>query len=135
MAIRLQLENGKTKQYRTSFGIGSTEPYPSDGEHTTLCGKKWPGNPGIKEECDHLDCAIWVSEKGFRTYSRLSLFIIAFGIIVGLFWQGFGRWLMLIEFFIALLYVLTSIKYYYDKLDLKEFSDHGTIDGIKAFKL
>lgn len=137
MVIKLQLENGKTKEYPTSFGMGSFEPCPSEGEHTTLCGKKWRGKPHTNEECDHLDCAISASERGFKKYGYITAFIIIFGLVVGVMWpeHEFGRAFVILELFTALLFGLPSIKYYYANSELKEFRDRRTIKGIKAHKV
>jgi len=113
--------------------MGTIEP-PSDGEHKTLCGKKWPGDPGKKEECDHLDCAIWVTEEGFKRYGRLSLFIIAFGVLLGIFWYDF-RWFGILEIALGISFGLPSLHYHQKRLELIEFRDHGTIGGIRACKL
>lgn len=134
MAVWIQLENGKIKEYRTSFGMGTIDP-PSEGEHKTLCGMKWKGKPAINEECDHLDCAISASRDGFREYGQLALFIATFWVFIGLVWHDFRWFGLLFGILSGLLLGLASLNYYHKNSELKEFRDHRMVNRIKANKL
>jgi hypothetical protein len=136
MAIRLQLENGKIKSYRTSFGMGTMDP-PSNGPHKTSCGMKWNDDPGIVNECNHLDCGISASKDGFKQYALLSTLIIIFGIIVSLVGMhaeprySFG----LFEIALGGMFGLPAIHYHLQNKELEEFKDRGKINGHNAKKL
>lgn len=136
MAIRLQLENGEIKSYRTSFGMGTIDP-PSNGTHKTSCGLKWNDDPGVENECDHLDCAISATEDGLRQYAKLSGLIIVFGIVVSLFGMRDELWYFFGLFEIALggMFGLPAIYYYLKNKELEEFKYIGKIKGHNARKM
>jgi len=90
MAVRLKTEQGVVKTYRTSFGVDSVDPVYVVGDYKSKCRREWKGEPPINEECDHLECAIWANEQYSRTFKRLSLFMIGFGLVCTLLGWAFG---------------------------------------------
>lgn len=61
MAVRLQLENGKIKEYHTYWTSQSTEPGIKSTHHTK-CGLYFEDTPKTGA-CDHLDCAIHAAKE------------------------------------------------------------------------
>jgi hypothetical protein len=62
MAVRLQTAEGKIKKYETVYSVGGGGDGPPD-KYLTKCGKEWKRAPKPHDECDHLDCAIYLAEK------------------------------------------------------------------------
>ena len=59
MVVRLQIAEGKIKEYRTTYKIdGENNP----ANYFTKCGKMWIHKPKPQDECDHLDCAIYLAK-------------------------------------------------------------------------
>jgi len=57
MVLRLQVENGKIKEYPTFWFCISTEPGVKS-TYQTKCGLSFENNPKTMA-CDHLDCALY----------------------------------------------------------------------------
>ena len=53
MAVRLLLENGDTREYRTWYFVSLGEDNP--GAYKTKCGVILNRQPLQEEECDHID--------------------------------------------------------------------------------
>jgi hypothetical protein len=90
MAVRLQTVEGKIKKYPTIEPI-----YPANSEENALpekyvanCGREWKNEPKEHEECDHLDCAIYLAKKSCDNGPKGFMMFIAFGLAMIL----FGLW-------------------------------------------
>ena len=65
MAVRLQTAEGNIKEYQTVYGVGA----PIGGEVSgydkwvAKCGGEWDKEPEPHQECDHLECAIYIVER------------------------------------------------------------------------
>lgn len=146
MAVRLQLDSGEVKEYRTWHEqVVHTDP-PAMVSYFTKCGLKWNLNerPSFNEGCDHLDCAIYAATDGpnedRKAEAMLILFIGAAFFIYGLFWDKdsdeffyhVGLFFFLVGVFVYLLVYLFSLRDNKKGRELKEFRDHRTINGVKA---
>ena len=139
MAFRIQLENGQIKDYKTWF--------ESSTAYGTECNMTFRGKPHELDGCDHIECAIksanWGKEES-RKDSRLLAFIGLFWIMLALimviiksdfFWPA----LMLAAMYAA--FGLIQYGIYINKdnsneyMELIEFKEHGTINGIEAEKI
>ena len=70
MVVRLQIENGKIKEYKTVYGEGCTPvslDYWDYAKWVTKCGKEWGKKPKPQDQCNHLECAIYIAEKSVAT--------------------------------------------------------------------
>ncbi|MGV8126474.1 MAG: hypothetical protein ACP5PV_04580 [Methanothrix sp.] len=137
MAVRLETERGMVKTYRTSFGINCVEPQYLVGDYKSKCGREWKGEePSINDECDHLECAIWANKQYSQTFKRLSLFMIASGLVCMLLGWAFGSESLysfgLIEMCLAVIPGIYYLYYRFKVICIKEFIDKGTIRGVNA---
>lgn len=135
MAVRLETERGMVKTYRTSFGVDSVEPLYV-GDYKSKCGREWMGEPSINDECNHLECAIWANKQYSRTFKRLCLFMIAFGLVCMLLGWAFGsEWLYSfgpVEVCLAVIPGIYYLNYRLKIIYIKEFRDKGTLRGVNA---
>ena len=76
MVVRLQTAEGKIKTYETIEGTGEGEYGPD--KYIAKCGREWKEKPKPQDECDHLDCAIYLAETS--TTFGLVLFMGTIGI-------------------------------------------------------
>lgn len=137
MSIKLELDNGKLKQYATLMTDYGLEGYSPEKPYHTKCGlsfKEYPKDGA----CDHIECAIeaarWKSTYPIMMYCIFSIMIIAVS------WHEKGDLLAGIqdsEGFLMLgpLLMLMSISPFMSWLELREYKDHGTIHGQKAKRL
>ena len=133
MVIRLQLDNGTIRAYKTWYETEGSEWAPP--EYKTKCGINWDFSPHFDNGCDHIDCAIRAAEQ--PRYEAKALF--ACGVLWILFSSIFFLdWLLSIfGFFMWSVFAFLSYRKVDNKLieELIEFRDHGTVNGIKASKL
>lgn len=133
MAVQLQLENGKIKEYRTFYDDYSGDPMPVT--YYTKCGLCWDKCPTKSGGCDHVDCAIDASGKNAKKY--FFLLVIALGWITIGTLSSNGSWNVLMLFYIlfgipAILIPIINLK---ARRELIEFKKQGTVNGINACKL
>lgn len=85
MVVRLQTADGKIREYNTIYGESETF---GDGycitRYLTNCGREWEKKPKQHEECDHLDCAIFLAKRqkggpGFILFIALAAFMLIVG--------------------------------------------------------
>ena len=145
MALRIQLRNGQAKDYKTWFE--STD----DGQtiYRTECKMKFRGRPNEMDGCDHIECAMksanWGKEE-YREISRVLAFVAVFLILVALLtvifeiesvFRSVALWLA------ATYMAFGSICYYQyitkensnEYIELIEFKENGTINGVEAKKI
>jgi hypothetical protein len=137
MAFRLQLDNGKIKEYCTYMASYGPDPGLGGGYYTR-CGlhtEKRPENGA----CDHLNCAIHVAKD--KTIWPLASIILFPCIMIGLEWlvtknlaesvnEFAGLGVLMVILFIP--FALLNFKRWWE---LTEFKNRGTIYGIKGHKL
>jgi hypothetical protein len=138
MAVRLQTAKGEIKKY------GTTQvKWVTYGESTcvdkyvTKCGWEWKDKPKEREECDHLDCAIYLAkQENDEGKTVFMLFIAGSGIMMILMrpFQDFvlesvilGASILAGTF--GLIHGFRAGKRF---KELTEYRDHGTINGVKA---
>ena len=130
MAIHLELENGSIKKYPTSYKI-----YYSKGENSLFDIKS---KCNISNKCDHLDCAIYAAEytaKNNKNHFKLCIFICTFWFAAAIFDIGLGVVLGGLYALFGIYNIWQSDKATERNKELLEFRDHGTINGIIAYKL
>ena len=144
MAVRLQLETGEVKRYRTwhEHVIHTSEP-PTIVRYFTKCGQEWDEKPSFSDGCDHLNCAIYAASEGPKEDVKSDvigvLFFGAISVIIGLF-SDFGSDYVIgiscLAFLCAISVCILSIGLFISDCkegrELKEFRDHGTVNRIKA---
>ena len=135
MAVYLQTEDGKTRTYPTTYRAGS---------YTTKCGLTWPHDPPEEEECDHLDCAVYVAKQRLcePEFERDIVGLFAFGTVTILLDIALNKEYLPGAIIVPGLFILLGIVLSVDELrtrnrfnQLTEFNDNGTIDGIKAWRI
>lgn len=133
MSLRLQLENGKIKEYRTWLDT-STDAGRIPGRYVTKCGYKCD-TARDADKCSHLECAKYVAEQEAEVLIFLPAAIIGFSVVFMMLFQW--DWMSWIKeaLFLWGLSLLVSLFYSKDKRELKEFEDKGTINGLRAWKL
>jgi hypothetical protein len=144
MGLRLQLENGEIKEYKTARGVGAAiggEVSECD-KWITGCGREWDKVPESYQECDHLECAI----RAAVTWQLNVIFGIFFAAIAAI---SFGIRTMgppkdiiiaatLFSLAFAVMATILLVLGFVEKGlwdELNEFKNNGTIKGIKAWKI
>jgi len=139
MVVRLQTAEGEIKEYETVYSVGGGEDSRPD-KYLTKCGKEWKRAPKPNEECDHLDCAIYLAEerrdggqKGFMLFIALAAGIM----ILGGRGQDFGSALMISGAMTLLAFWILISGFGVGKRveELIEYKYKGTIKGITAWRL
>jgi hypothetical protein len=143
MVVRLQTEEGNIKKYQTVHGVSGAEG--GCYKWITKCGSEWDKEPEPHQECNHLECAIYLA-KDWQEKELAGLFFgaiafISFGIatraeLVSI----IGRASYIFVIFICsavLAIILLSVGRDEEKRfdELNEFKNNGTINGIKAYKI
>jgi len=131
MSVRLLLETGNIKNYRTWYLRGGGD-YDCTTYHTE-CGMYFEEAPLSNAGCEHLDCAMSVAEYNAND-SRLGVYLLPFIVIfiVMFFPDEAGLY---IGGMYLLFWIYAVFSNYMDNRktrELKEFKDHGTINGVKA---
>jgi hypothetical protein len=120
MGLRLQTDDGKIKEYHTAYGV---DLHPTKSEYSykfekwvTKCGRTWYYKPEPHQECDHLDCAIYLVAEHLRAnkWSRrflAAMVVISFVITViadlkGVSWLAAVSFLYLVPFSIGAIFSL-----------------------------
>jgi len=141
MVVRLQTAEGKIKKYGTTQvkWITYGESTYVD-KYVTKCGLEWKDKPKSHEECDHLDCAIYLAKQENNEGATIfMLFMAGSGIMMILMWpfQSF-----VVEPLILGAGILSSIVglihgYRAGKRfeELTEYRDKGTINDITAWQI
>ena len=134
MTVKLKLETGEIKEYKTLcmdyWGEGYTE-YKSE------CGIRWNSNsseprPSLDEGCDHLNCAIYASKYDNNKLKIISVItIVIFSSIFFLMGDGDSAYAVLIGIFGFSLSLLENR----DTKELNEFKTQGTVNGIRAHQI
>jgi hypothetical protein len=135
--IRLQTTDGELKKYSTVEAVYMGEAYnPQPSKWITNCGREWENEPKHYEECDHLECAIYLAEKS-TTYSLVVLtVIIGIASVIILSTKMYTTTLIIIIFLSIILASMITRHGPWKKLnELTEFRDNGTINGIKAWQI
>lgn len=134
MVLRLQLENGKTKEYRTYWTAISTEPRIKS-TYQTKCGLSSENNPETMA-CDHLNCALYASKMEVKHPSVILLACSGIMFFVALYETKnlFESILKIMPFllFCGIFLIPLSILQFKIWLELNEFKKHGTLHGKRA---
>ena len=138
MVVRLQTAKGKIKKYETVYGVGGGE-YGYD-KYAAGCGREWKNKPKENEECDHLDCAIYVAEEQKKAGPKGFVLMIATGGMMMIFAGGslgFEFALMALGFFILLAVGCLILGFSAETrlYELNEYKRKGTINGIRAWRI
>lgn len=156
MVFRLQTTEGDIREYQTVY-TAKGEPDPagdSEGsphyldKYCTYCGQEWKEKPQDHEECNHIECAIYLTRKGKKDGPigfMLGIFLAAISMILGVTimakkGQNIVIILLLIPgaLFPLLLAFCSLIRRHRageELLELTEFRDKGTINDIKAWQI
>ena len=132
MSLRLQLDNGRIRDYKTVFTYGGDESGLST-TYESICGMKWIKPIFPIEGCDHLDCAIGITTHEIKE----AKFFITVIIIMWTVFYGFYDTISGLFIFVPLVigFGWKGCSNFKKQKELIEFRDHGTIGGIKAHKL
>jgi hypothetical protein len=144
MTVRLQTAEGGIKKYETVYGVGGGE-YDPPKYYVASCGRIWKGMPSEQEECDHLECAIYLAQQqnehdpkggrlGFRRGMKIMIIMnIMFTIIFYTDMPG----ILLITGLYTLMAIALLIGDHRAEMrlnELTEYRDNGTINGIRAWR-
>jgi hypothetical protein len=150
MVVRLQTAEGKIKEYRTAyFAGGRGEDGPE--KYLTKCGKEWKRAPKPHEECNHLDCAIYLAKSKRDNAPVVFMILIAFSLVAFLlmvlmpdyrsFLMSGNRGALLGDLMIAIS-IIGPFYFLIDGLragnrfnELNEYNLKGTINGIRAWRI
>jgi hypothetical protein len=136
MSVRIQLENGKIKEYSTYWDDSTGES--GSTSYYSKCGLKWDKWPGKSGGCDHIDCAIRVTKTNTTRLSGVSAMYICM-LIASIWFSGGDHndwgYVWFSGAFLGIFYII----YFWDsnkaKRELSEFRDQGTIHGINGKQL
>ena len=140
MVVRLQTAEGKIKEYQTVYGVGPTIGDQVSGydKWITKCKREWDKEPEPHQECDHLECAIYIVEdwrlKEIAGWLLAAIAAIFFGISI----IEHATYPFLISVFSAI-FAIASLAWGREEEnrwnELNEFRDKGTIKGIMASQI
>jgi hypothetical protein len=137
MAVRLQTAYGKIGTYETIQGICGVEYGPD--KYITKCGREWKVKPKPLEECDHLDCAVYIAIKQWNGTPKGFILSIASAACIILFKGGddLGSALVISGFMTLLAFgiLISGIRARTRLEELTEYRDKGTINGITAWQI
>jgi len=127
MAFKLQLESGKIKNYPISY-----KSYYAEGE-CVFYDTKSKCDTFKHTDCSHLDCAIYAAEYTAKDNKSGFKILLA----AAIFWFLVLRDLVLCGLIVlfGVYFILQSIRSAKKARELIEFRDHGTINGVKAYKI
>jgi hypothetical protein len=156
MVIRLQTLEGDTKEYQTVYSVrGGPDPAgDSEGsphyldKYITNCGLEWKDKPKEHEECNHLECAIYLAKQKRKKGPEGFMFFIVLAAVSMILAEMLmaKTWLNLTIIFLlfpaalfpillAFYSLIRGLRAGEELLDLTEYRDKGTINGIKAWRL
>ena len=137
MAVRFQLDNGETKEYQTYWANYSSESTDPPKYHTKcgLCFEKQPEGGA----CGHLDCAMHVARDNTLGPIGACIFFLCVWLIGSWYFTGDPFYQIQIErglfAIFGILMLLMSISSLKSWRELREFKNHGTIHGVKAYRI
>ncbi len=145
MAVQLQIAEGKIKKYKTVYEVGNFtgDLYYYTDKWVANCGREWKDKPKEGEECDHLDCAIYLAEQqndgGPKAFVFLIVIAIAMAILLYVIDQRielvymliFPGVITLVAFHILIVGIIAGKRFD----ELTEYRDKGTINGTKASQI
>jgi len=150
MSVRLQLETGEVRDYRTwREVIGSYSEGVYETKYVTSCGAIWNEKPSSSAGCDHLGCAIVVAEEPIKLF-KVVLSMAVSGTLIGLYflWPEdlsipsvvgmVFMGMMLLSGALAWIFISTFMldwPGYEENKELIEFRSHGTINGVRAHQI
>jgi hypothetical protein len=155
MTVRLQTTEGRIKKYPTIEPVYSTiggenTPFTPPEKYVANCGREWKIKPKDHEECDHLDCAIYLAKKSCDNGPTGFMMCIAFGLAMILFglWKdidfniilggmNFPIWRIFIasSFLMAFLCLIDGFRAGKQFDELNEYKHKNTINGIRAWRI
>jgi hypothetical protein len=127
MVLRLQVENGKIKNYSTSY-----KSYYSKGE-CVFFDIKSKCDASEHTDCIHLDCAIYAAEYTAKDNKSGFKILLAAAIFWFLVLRDLGLCGLIVLF--GVYFILQAIRSAKKARELIEFRDRGTINGVKAHML
>jgi len=156
MVFRLQTAEGNIREYRTVY-TAKGEPDPagdSEGsphyldKYCTYCGREWKEKTQDHEECNHMECAIYLARK--RRKDGPAGFMV--GILLAAVSMILAGWIMaekgqniviilllipgaLFPLMLAFRSLIRGLRAGEELLELTEFRDRGTVNGIKAWQI
>jgi hypothetical protein len=147
MSILLQTVEGKITSYPTIEPIFSEKGgkgAPPE-KYVAHCGREWKDKPKKHEECDHLDCAIFLAQKQWK---EGPLFFLIF-IVLDIFFMslmGDGNALdsappeskLMLPGLLILITIWVLIEVFRARKrfkELTEYKDTGRINGIHVFQI
>jgi hypothetical protein len=133
MAVKLQLENGETKEYRTWLDT-SNDPGYIPGRYVTKCGLKCDGIRNA-DVCNHVDCAMFVADNEIKYMVGGTVGISGIMVLGSWYFHVNGNELIGLIIFLGICCLLVTLGYSQSKRELEEFKERGTIKGLKAWKL
>ncbi len=152
MMVRLQTIEGRIKKYPTIepvYSANGRENAPPE-KYVANCGREWKIKPKEHEECDHLDCAIYLAKKscdngpmGFMMCIAFGLVMIPFGLWkdadfdINLGAMNFPIWRIFIalSFLMAFLCLIDGFRAGKRFNELNEYKHKNSINGIRAWKI
>lgn len=142
MVFCLQTAEGRIKEYQTTrvLFVSYVEGFPID-RYATKCGREW--KPGEKDqECDHLECAIYLAEQHSEDKRGASIILMVFAfaniIIFGIEWPQLFDSAVIYSGLLILLavwFLFSGLRSGKRLKELTEYRDKGTINGIKAWQI
>ena len=141
MSVRLQLDNGKEKKYCTWRVHVEGEYVPPT--YRTECGMIWDTELPFDAGCKHIDCAIFIAKYDMRESMQNALIIPLYIMFLTILFlkptsDNFKDKLLIPGIICLLLFVVfawSACTSYRQACELKEFGDHGTVNGIQAQQL
>jgi hypothetical protein len=135
MAVRLQTAKGKIKKYDTVDHISGD--YGPD-KWVTKCGREWKHAPKQHEECDHLDCAMYLAKRYRDDAQMVFIILIAFAAGNMILWEqeplGFALMISGVIALGAFWILISGLKAGNRFKELIEYKNERTINGITAWK-
>lgn len=139
MAVRLQTEDGKIKEYKTTQEKWEHSSQDSRiDKYFTKCGREWKLK-AQSLECHHLDCAVYIAIKQWNGTPKGFILFIASAACIILLKGGddLGSALVISGFMTLLAFgiLISGIRARKRLEELTEYRDKGTINGIAAWQI
>lgn len=152
MVVCIETIEGKIKKYRTIEPVypSNRNDYSPPEKYIAYCGREWKDKPEEHEECDHIDCALYLAKRSsdsgpmnFMIFSALGLGSILFFIWknINFNFEFLGVTIPMNMLFYGILFLLALIslvdglcsgKQFYE---LNEYKNKGTINGVRAWRI
>jgi hypothetical protein len=108
-------------------------------KYVTYCGLEWKDMPSSQDGCEHLDCAIYLALKDAKSAPLniicFIIFLLISKICITIFDSIFRIYFTGSFAIFAFVSLTCGLGSWRDSIELAEYKERGTIDGITALQI